>query len=147
MPPATPCQEEQIVTFLLAGESYGIPILSVQEIIRVCEITRVPRSAPCVRGVVNLRGSIVPVLDLRQRLGFAQAPESPDSRIIVVDGNPGVVGMIVDGVGQVLRIGADRIQAAGEWMSPVDAHLVRGVGTLNDELIILLNIEDVLRAG
>lgn len=147
MPPAAPCREEQFVTFHLAGETYGIPILSVQEIIRVCEITRVPRSAAYIRGVVNLRGSIVPVIDLRQRLGFAHAPESSESRIIVVDGNPGVVGMIVDGVSQVLRIGADRIQTASEWMSRLDADLVSGVGTLNDELIILLDIDHVLQAG
>src|SRR5438552_3865976 len=114
MATATLQQEEQFVAFRLAGETYGIPITLVHEIIRTCEITRIPRSLPHVRGVVNLRGSVVPVIDLRMRLNLPPSEEAPESRIIVVEVESGVVGMIVDGVSQVIRIPSDQIEQPAE---------------------------------
>src|SRR5438874_11311591 len=101
MPVATASKEDQYVAFCLAGETYGILIRLVHEIIRACDITRIPRSLPYVRGVVNLRGKIVPVIDLRMRLGLPAIVENEGSRIMIVEGPSGEVGLIVDNVTQV----------------------------------------------
>jgi purine-binding chemotaxis protein CheW len=142
---ATLEQEEQLVAFRLAGETYGIPIMLVHEIIRPCEITCIPRSPEYVRGVVNLRGKIVPVIDLRRRLALAPAEESSSTRIVVVEIEQGIVGMIVDGVSQVIRLPAASIEPPSTLVADVEADLVIGVGKLNDELIILLDIPKTLK--
>lgn len=138
-------QEEQFVAFRLAGETYGIPIMLVHEIIRSCEITRIPRSQPHVRGVVNLRGNVVPVIDLRLRLGLPASTEGPESRIVVVEVDTAVIGMIVDGVSQVIRIPTDNIESPSELIADVETDLVTGVGKLDDDLVILLDIQRTLR--
>ncbi len=142
---ATLEQEEQLVAFHLAGETYGIPIMLVHEIIRPCEITRIPRSPEYVRGVVNLRGKIVPVIDLRRRLSLPTAEETGSTRIVVVEIEQGVVGMIVDGVSQVIRLPAAQIETPSELVADVEADLILGVGKLADELVILLDIPRTLQ--
>jgi purine-binding chemotaxis protein CheW len=145
MATATLSQEEQFVAFRLASETYGIPIMLVHEIIRWCEITRIPRTLPHMRGVVNLRGNVVPVMDLRMRLGLPPAPETLESRIVVVETGSGVVGMIVDSVHQVIRIPTDRIEPPSELIADVESDLVTGVGKLEDDLVILLDIGKTLQ--
>jgi purine-binding chemotaxis protein CheW len=137
-------QEEQLVAFRLAGETYGIPIMLVHEIIRPCEITRIPRSPEYVRGVVNLRGKIVPVIDLRRRLALPIVEETGSTRIIVVEIEQGIVGMIVDGVSQVIRLPAAQIEPPSDLVADVETELVLGVGKLGDELVILLDIPKTL---
>ena len=145
MATATLSREEQFVAFRLADETYGIPIMLVHEIIRWCEVTRIPRSMPHIRGVVNLRGNVVPVMDLRMRLGLPPAPETPETRIVVVEIGSGVVGMIVDSVNQVIRIPTDSIEPPAELIADVDEDLITGVGKLEDELVILLDIGKTLQ--
>jgi purine-binding chemotaxis protein CheW len=141
---ATLEQEEQLVAFRLAGETYGIPIMLVHEIIRPCEITRIPRSPEYVRGVVNLRGKIVPVIDLRRRLALPTAEETGSTRIVVVEIEQGIVGMIVDGVSQVIRLPAAQIEPPSDLVADVETELVLGVGKLGDDLVILLDIPKTL---
>jgi purine-binding chemotaxis protein CheW len=132
------------VAFRLAGETYGIPILAVHEIIRSCEITRIPHALPHVRGVVNLRGNIVPVVDLRARLGLPQCGETRESRIIVVELASGNVGVTVDSVSQVIRIPTDQIERPSELIAGTETDYIRGVGRLGDNLIVVLDVRQTL---
>ncbi len=133
-------QEEQFVVFRLAGEIYGIPITLVHEIIRYREITRIPRSAEYVRGVLNLRGQIVPVIDLRKRLGLPSAEETNSSRIVVTEVEENIVGMIVDAVTEVLRLPFSRIEPPSDLIVDVEYDLIKGVGKKDDQLVILLDV-------
>jgi purine-binding chemotaxis protein CheW len=138
-------KEEQLVAFQLAGETYGIPIALVQEIIRFCEITQIPRTSPAVRGVVNLRGKIVPVIDLRMRFGLPTIEESSSTRIVVVESEPHVVGLIVDAVTQVLRLSAAQIEPPSELVADIQADFIHAVGKMESGLVILLNVSKILQ--
>jgi purine-binding chemotaxis protein CheW len=145
MPTATIQKDEQFVAFHLAGETYAIPILFVQEIIRAREITRIPRSLPHVRGVVNLRGNIVPVIDLRMRLGLPTTEETTESRIVVVEIGSGTVGMIVDQVSQVVRIDTASIEPPSALLADHETDYVQAVGRLDDELVVILDVSRTLQ--
>ncbi len=134
----------QLVSFTLGEEEYGIDILRVQEINRMMEITHVPKCAYFVEGVVNLRGKVIPVLDLRKRFGL-KAENTKETRIIVVDINGKMVGLIVDSVSEVLRLPKETIDPTPPVISTsVDAQCIKGVGKLEDRLIIILDIEKFL---
>ena len=138
-------QEEQFVAFRLSGETYGIPITLVHEIIRSCEITQIPRTPEYVRGVVNLRGKIVPVIDLRRRLGLPEVEKTGATRIVVVEVNDSVIGMIVDSVSEVIRILNSQIEPPTELVADVEKDLISGVGKRENGLIILLDIPKTVR--
>jgi purine-binding chemotaxis protein CheW len=133
----------QLVSFEIGVEEYAIPILAVQEINRMMPITRVPNSPPSVEGVINLRGRIIPVIDLRKRFGQKPAEDATDARIIVVEvGTAGrVLGFTVDRVNQVLRLSRDIVDPAPTLGQQASADFVQGVGKLNDRLLILLDLE------
>ena len=130
----------QLVTFFLADEVYGIDILAVQEIIRLQNITEIPRTDDYVRGVINLRGKVIPVIDLRRRFNLPTVEETKNTRIIVVEIDNKVMGMIVDGVSKVLRLPMSLVEPHSPIVTGVDSAYIRGVGKLNDELIILLDL-------
>ena len=133
--------DQQVVIFRLAESSYAIEIAAVREIIRPSAITVVPHAPECVRGVINLRSSVVPVLDLRRRCGLPQAPETRESRIVVVQVGDQSVGLQVDGVSEVTTVPADVIEpAAGIIRGAGQEHLLRGVARLDDRLIMLLDL-------
>src|SRR5882672_3620189 len=113
--------EEQLVAFRLAGEVYGVDIALIHEIIRLCEITQIPRTPPEIEGVVNLRGKIVPIMDLRQRLGLPATQRTGESRIIVLQAGDCTVGAIVDSIIGVLRIPQDQIEPPSKLVSDLDA--------------------------
>lgn len=131
----------QLVTFVVGAEEFAIPILSVHEINRMMEITRVPHSPPFVEGVMNLRGRIVPVVDLRKRFGLPKAVRDSYSRIVVVEVAGRVIGFTVDRVNEVLRIAPNIVEPAPAMISGVDTEFVEGVGKLEDRLLILLNLD------
>lgn len=132
----------QLVTFVVGSEEFAISILSVQEINRMMQITRVPQSPPFIEGVINLRGKIIPVMDLRKRFGVEANKDSSDSRIIVVEVSGRVIGFTVDRVNEVLRINADIVEPPPSMVSSgVDSDYVQGVGKLDDRLLILLNLD------
>lgn len=136
----------QLVTFSIDEEEFGVNILKVQEIIRIMEITRVPRSPEFVEGVINLRGRVIPIVDLRRRFGLAAIAHDKDTRIIVIELNSLVVGFIVDAVSEVLRIPADTVEPAPPVAAGVDSEYISGVGKLQDRLLILLDLDKLLTA-
>lgn len=137
-----PEQEQiQIVTFEVGEEEFAIDILAVQEIIRMNQITRVPHSPASVEGVINFRGQITPLVDLRKRFGFDAEDRDKDARTIIVEVHGRIVGFIVDRVHEVLRIDHSILDPAPTLSSAVDADYVRGVGKLEDRLLILLSLD------
>ncbi len=136
--------ERQLVIFDLAAESYGVDINAVQGIIRMQTITRVPRTPEFVEGVINLRGEVIPVVDLRKRFGLTATEETKDSRIVVVYIGGQQVGMIVDAVTEVLRISADSIEPPSSVITSADSAYLMGIAKLEDRLITLLDLEQAL---
>jgi purine-binding chemotaxis protein CheW len=135
---------EHLATFFLAREEYGVDVRQVQEIRRVAEITSVPRAPEFVRGVINLRGRILPVLDLRRRLGLGEVEVERASRIVVVRLKERLLGLLVDGASQVLKVPLSRIEAAPEEVVQKGGDYIRGVAKLDDRLIILVDLERLL---
>jgi purine-binding chemotaxis protein CheW len=137
-------EEEQLVVFNLSGEIYGVEISTVREIIRMQPVTGVPKTPDFVEGVINLRGKVIPVIDLHKRFDLPLVEETVHSRIMVVEVDNITVGMIVDSVSEVLRIPKDSIDPPPPVISGVDSAFLRGVGKLEDKLIILLDLNQVL---
>lgn len=137
----------QLVTFVVGSEEFAIPILSVQEINRMMQITRVPQSPPFVEGVINLRGKIIPVVDLRKRFGLNITETSNDNRIIVVEVRGRVIGFTVDRVNEVLRINAGIVEPPPPMVCGIDSEYVQGVGKLQDRLLILLDLGRLFGSG
>lgn len=139
--------EEQIVVFSVAGEHYGVDISRVQGIIKVPTITRVPRAPRFVEGVINLRGAIVPIIDLRRRFRLEARPHGADTRIINVEMGAHLVGLIVDAVEEVQTIPAGVVEPAPELVTAVDSAYLRGIAKLGERLVILLDLDRVLTIG
>jgi purine-binding chemotaxis protein CheW len=129
-----------LVAFQLDGETYGVEIDKVQEIIRAAEITAVPGAPPHVRGVINLRGKIIPVVDLRIRFSMPQSVASDELRIIVVDLGKKRLGMLVDSVSHVIRLPSASIEDIPEEAITLDENYIKGVGKLERQLIIILDL-------
>jgi len=140
----TSTAERQVVAFRLGNETYAMDISYIHEIIRMKEITFVPRAPHYMRGVINLRGRIVPVMDLRARLGLPTHEETAQSRIIVVEANGESIGLIVDAVSEVLRLPEDQIEPPIQTDNAENANYVSGLGKTNDKLVLLLDVEKVV---
>ena len=134
----------QLVVFRLSEESYGINVESTREIFHLQNITHVPNAPEYVEGVINLRGKVVPVIDLRKRFGVEASEATSDSRIVVVEYQGEDVGLIVDAVDEVLTVGADDLAGAPEVTRQGDATISQGFAQINGELVILIDIETVL---
>jgi purine-binding chemotaxis protein CheW len=135
----------QLVTFRIGEEEFGVDILRVQEIIRIMEITRVPKSPDFVEGVINLRGKVIPIIDLRKRFGLEVKEHDKHTRIIVIEMNNMIVGFVVDAVSEVLRIPADTVEPPPPAvMGGIDSEYISGVGKLEDRLLILLDLDKLL---
>jgi purine-binding chemotaxis protein CheW len=137
----------QLVSMNMGEEEFGIDILRVREIIRMVEITRVPNAPHFVEGVINLRGMIIPVVDLRKKFGLKDIQSDKPPRIVVVEIGDTTVGMIVDTVNQVLRIPRDIIEPPPPIIGGIESEYILGVGKLKDRLLILLDIEKILSHG
>jgi purine-binding chemotaxis protein CheW len=135
----------QLVTFNLANEEFGVDITRVQEINRMMDITKIPNAPEFIEGVVNLRGKIVPVVDLRKKLGFPEKEHDKSTRIMVVEVNGMVLGFIVDSVSEVLRIPETTIEPPPSLVGGVESDYLNGVGKLDDRLLLLINLEKVIR--
>jgi purine-binding chemotaxis protein CheW len=136
--------EQQLVVFQLGAELYGVEIARVHEIIRLQAVTRVPHAPAFVEGVINLRGKVIPVVDLRRRFGLPLAEHTRASRIVVVEIGDQVVGIVVDGVSEVLRVNHATIEPPSPVVAGVDSDYLHGIAKLPDRLVILLNLDRVL---
>lgn len=141
--PAT-LEGEEFLGFMLADEEYALDILEIKEIIRPQTITTVPRTPEYLRGIITLRGVIVPVFDLRRRLGLRESEEGPGTRIVVVYWEEEFAGLIVDSITQVMRVAVGSIEPPPPTIGLVEAEFIRGVTRHQERLVILLNLKRVL---
>ena len=135
----------QLVGFTLGDEDFGVDILSVQEINRVTEITKIPSTPDFVKGVINLRGNVIPVIDLRSRLGMPEREHDKQTRIIVADVDDRTVGLVVDAVSEVIRMDANLVEPPPEIIVGAGdkGRYIKGVGKLDDKLLMLLDINSM----
>ena len=133
-----------LVCFRLGEEEYGVDIGQVQEINRMMPITRVPRAPAFMKGVINLRGQLIPIVELRQRFGMASVEPTKATRIVVVEIGHSRVGLIVDGVSEVLKLPVEHIDAAPEMMADTEMGYVKGVGKSGERLIVLLDLAPII---
>jgi purine-binding chemotaxis protein CheW len=134
----------QLVSFAVGEEEYGVDILKVQEIIRLVSITQVPNSPHYVDGIINLRGKVIPIIDLRTRIGIPRKEHNNGTRIIVVDLEGKTVGFVVDSVSEVLRIPVNVTEAPPVMTTGADSSYITSVAKLEDRIIILLDLDKVL---
>ena len=139
--------EQQLVVFDLANEHYGVNIGAVESIIKMQPITAVPRAPSFVEGVTNLRGTVLPVIDLRQRFGLLAEEETKETRIVVVEMGGMTVGMVVDGVSEVLRVAEEDIEPPSPIVMTIDSAFITGIAKMDERLIILLDLGKVLSTG
>jgi purine-binding chemotaxis protein CheW len=136
-----------LVCFRLGEEEYGVDIGGVQEINRMMPITRVPRAPAFMKGVINLRGQLIPIIDLRLRFGMPSVEPTKSTRIVVVEIGHSRVGMIVDGVSEVLKLPVEHIEAAPDMITDAEAGYIKGVGKFGDRLIVLLELGPIIAAA
>ena len=134
----------QLVSFSIGDEEFGVDILRVQEINRMLDVTRVPNAPEYVDGVINLRGKVIPIVDLRQRFGMERREHDKNTRIIVVELSGQVLGFVVDAVREVLRIPRSVTEPPPALAGGVREEYITAVGKLDDRLLILLDLEKVL---
>lgn len=139
--------ERQLVVFELASEIYGININTVREIIRVQKVTFVPEAPEFVEGVINLRGRVIPIVDLRQRFRLPVTDESSQTRVLVVDIAGEDIGVVVDAVTEVRRIASASVEAPASIATTAESYYIEGIAKLEDGLLILLDLERALRDG
>lgn len=137
-------KELQVVGFRIGEETFGVRIASVREIVRVPEITSVPNAQETIEGVINLRGKIIPVIDLRKRFGQAEIHSDKKNRILVVELENKLIGLIVNSASEVLKIPPSEIESPGSVFADGESSYVTGVGKLKGRLIILLDITKLL---
>lgn len=135
----------QLVSFQLAQEEYGIEITKVQEIILVGEITKVPQTPPYIKGLINLRSTVIPIVDLRLRFGFEEQPHTDETRIMVVNVGGKTTGIIVDAVSEVLRISKNQVAPPPPTIAGLGQDYLIGLAKLENRLLILLDIEGMLK--
>jgi len=134
----------QLVSFKIGPEEFGVDITKVQEINRMVEITKVPQAPRFVEGVINLRGKVIPIIDLRMRLGVNAQANDKNTRIVVVDIADRVMGMIVDSVSEVLRIPTSTIEPPPHIATGANAEYIQGVAKLDNRLLIFLDLSKVI---
>jgi len=142
---------DQFLTFMLAGEEYGVDILRVQEIKGWDAVTNIPNTPEYIRGVINLRGTIVPIVDLRLRFNMDKMEYGPTTVVIVLkvksDEKSRIMGIVVDGVSDVYNIPSEEIREAPDFGSGIDTDFVMGLASVEEKMVILLDIDHMLNAA
>ncbi|KPJ85200.1 MAG: chemotaxis protein CheW [Spirochaetes bacterium DG_61] len=136
--------QDQLISFVVGGEDYGIDIQRVKEVIRIREITKLPKCPVFVKGVINLRGDVIPIIDLREKFGLPHEEYTDMTRVIVVEVDEKSIGMVVDSVSHVIRLSEDEIEPPPPLIGGLSSEFIRGVGKLGENLIILLDIDSIL---
>ncbi|MGA2480249.1 MAG: chemotaxis protein CheW [Spirochaetia bacterium] len=140
----TSAEVKQLISFTVGAEEYGLELLRVKEVIRMRQITWLPKAPSCVKGIINLRGDVIPIIDLRERFGLASQEKSAMTRVIVVDVDGKSVGMVVDSASQVVRVPADQFDPPPSVMGAESRDFITAVGKLGDKLIIMIDIDRIL---
>ena len=147
----TDSDAEQFLTFVLAGEEYGVDILRVQEIKGWDAVTQIPNTPEYIRGVINLRGTIVPIIDMRIRFNLEQMEYGPTTVVIVLKVENGdqsrTMGIVVDGVSDTYNIPEEALKPAPDFGSSVDTDFVQGLATIEEKMVIILNIDKMLNSN
>ncbi len=139
--------EGKYLTFILGSEEYGIEILRVREIIGVMDITAVPQAPDYMKGVINLRGKVIPIIDLRLKFSMQEEEHTKETCVIVVEVNNTQIGIIVDSVSEVQDINGSEIEESPDLGQGIDTNFIMGLGKVREKIIILLDIEKVLTSG
>lgn len=137
----------EYLTFALGKEEYGIDILSVQEIRGYEAVTKIANAPDFIKGIVNLRGTIVPVIDMRIKFNLPTATYDQFTVVIILNIGARIVGMVVDGVSDVIRLSAEQIRPAPDFSSTFDTQYIRGLGTIDERMLILVDIEQLMLGG
>ena len=135
---------QQVVVFDLSGETYALDILHVHEIIRIQPVTPVPGAPEYIEGLINLRGRVVPVVDLRKRFGLRAREIGDRSRIIVVQVSDDIVGVVVDAVSEVISVSPDLVEPAARVVTGLDAEYIRTIAKVEGHLVAVLNPDKIL---
>ena len=138
---------QQVVVFDLSGETYALDILHVHEIIRIQPVTPVPGAPEYIEGLINLRGRVVPVVDLRKRFGLRTREIGDRSRIIVVQVSDDIVGVVVDAVSEVITVSPDLVEPAARVVTGLDAEYIRTIAKVEGHLVAVLNPDKILEYG
>ena len=136
--------EKQMVLFKLGSETYGLDIATVHEIIRMQPITKVPKAPFYVEGVINLRGKVIPVIDMGKRFGLEKVENNKNNRIVVVNIQDTILGIIVDAVTEVIRIPMDSIEPVSDIITAANSDYLLGIAKLTDKMVILLELDKLL---
>ncbi len=136
----------KFLTFVLNNEVYGIEILKVREIIGIMDVTNVPQTPDYMKGVINLRGKVIPVIDLRLKFSMPEEEQTSETCTIVVEVDSASIGLIVDSVSEVMEISGDEIEDAPQFGQGIDTNFITGLGKTKETIVILLDIAKVLSA-
>ncbi len=139
--------EGKFLTFILGGEAYGIEALKVRDIIGIMDITPVQQSTHYMKGVINLRGKVIPVIDLRLKFSLQEEEHTHETCVIVAEVNNTFIGLIVDSVSEVYAIGSGEMENAPSLGQDIDTNFIMGIGNVEDTTIILLDIETLLSSN
>ena len=131
----------QLISFMLGDETYGIEITKIREIIRIGQITQVPETPHYIKGLINLRSTVIPVIDLRTRFGLAEGELTDEGRIVVLNVGDRTIGIIVDAVSEVLRVTGDQISEAPPTVTSLGNEYMTGLVRLEEQLLILLDVD------
>jgi purine-binding chemotaxis protein CheW len=134
----------QLISFTVGSEEYGLELLRVKEVIRVRQITWLPKAPTCVKGIINLRGDVIPIVDLRDRFGLASAEQTASSRVIVVEIGGRSVGMVVDSASQVVRVPADQFDPPPPVWGAGTRDFITAVGKTGERLILMIDVDAIL---
>lgn len=140
-------EEQQLVIFDLGDESFGVDVSAVHEIIRMQAVTRVPGTSHYVEGIINLRGKIIPMIDMRKSFGFDITDVTKDTRIVVVESQGQEVGVIVDAVTEVMRVPSDSIEPVSKTIGHESTEYLLGIAKAEEKLIILLDLDKLLSSS
>ncbi|MGI5921713.1 MAG: chemotaxis protein CheW [Syntrophomonadaceae bacterium] len=141
---SSPQEEIQVVAFQLGNEEYAVDILHVLEINRLLHITRVPRANQFIEGVINLRGNIIPIINLHKKFNLQATGDDEEKRIIVFKFDDIAVGVIVDKVSEVLHISRNQIEEASDVYKSFDSEFIKGIAKVDERLLILLDLQNML---
>jgi purine-binding chemotaxis protein CheW len=142
----TNSEAKQLISFTVGNEEYGLELLRVKEVIRARQVTWLPRAPSCVKGIINLRGVVIPIVDLRERFGLPQHENTAMTRVIVVEVEGRPVGMVVDSASQVVRVPVEQFDDPPPVMGKASRDFITSVGKIGDRLVIMIDVERILSA-